>query len=110
MTIELEITELPREFNGTLRNVKAAWVVVDGVRQEPAMYFREALSQKSRLEQEKRIAQKSIKTDEIDIDTLLVTFDPKPRCVNHGAMNRVSEDGLWRCVHSWKCRAGWSAS
>lgn len=41
-------------------------------------------------------------------DFSLVTFDPKPRCVLHGAMNKVtpSPPGFWRCVHSWSCRAG----
>lgn len=24
----------------------------------------------------------------------------KPSCVRHGAMNKVREDGLWRCQHA----------
>lgn len=32
----------------------------------------------------------------------------KPSCVNHGAMNKVSESppGFWRCLHLSRCRAG----
>lgn len=42
-------------------------------------------------------------------DANLVTLvDDKPHCTLHGAMNKVSPSppGIWRCVHSWSCRAG----
>jgi hypothetical protein len=35
-----------------------------------------------------------------------------PHCKLHGAMNKVSDTGLWRCISTWKegqdnaCRAG----
>lgn len=39
-----------------------------------------------------------------DIDKVVLKED-KPHCIEHGAMNKVSPM-IWRCVHSWPCRAG----
>lgn len=37
--------------------------------------------------------------------------DCKPECVKHGAMNKVSPDGIWRCItttgtNGKRCNAG----
>lgn len=39
----------------------------------------------------------------------LVYLNPKPHCKDHGAMLKVSEAGLWRCIRTKgakDCRAG----
>lgn len=43
---------------------------------------------------------------DIDKVTVYNLVDGTPHCKDHGAMNKVSEFGYWRCIHSWKCRAG----
>lgn len=45
-----------------------------------------------------------------DFDLILIGIDGLPRCIEHGAMNKVSPTppGLWRCLAdgAGTCRAG----
>ena len=33
---------------------------------------------------------------------LVVLKDGTPHCVKHGAMNKVSADGIWRCIGTYR--------
>lgn len=38
-----------------------------------------------------------------DADITLVSFvDGKPWCKVHGAMNKITADGIWRCVSAYR--------
>jgi hypothetical protein len=46
-----------------------------------------------------------------DFDLVVIDDDGKPSCVLHGAMNKVSAEGFWRCITTSSpkgnnCRAG----
>lgn len=32
--------------------------------------------------------------------------DDKPYCIHHGAMNKVSPEGIWRCITTTSATAG----
>jgi len=41
-----------------------------------------------------------------DISRVRIDFDGKPVCLDHGAMNKVSPDGIWRCITTTSATAG----
>lgn len=50
---------------------------------------------------------KTLNDETADISLVMRGGDGKPECTDHGAMNKVSPSGVWRCLRAYgECNAG----
>jgi len=50
----------------------------------------------------KETAKKLNPISNADISLVRLGLDGKPECINHGAMNQLTSNGIWRCLSTYK--------